>query len=79
MTGEKSWILTDAEQDIWLETFKLTPPDLGMEGNWFIEKRVLRGGPGDGVDVIEVHNGALSFSILPTRGMGIWKLSLIHI
>ena len=26
MTGEKSWILTDAEQDIWLETFKLTPP-----------------------------------------------------
>ena len=73
MTGEKSWILTDAEQDIWLETFKLTPPDLGMEGNWFVEKRVLRGGPGDGVDVIEVHNGALSFSILPTRGMGIWK------
>ena len=44
-----------------------------MEGNWFIKKRVLRGGPGDGVDVIEVHNGALSFSILPTRGMGIWK------
>ena len=73
MTGEKSWILTDAEQDIWLETFKLTPLDLGMEGNWSIEKRVLRGGPGDGVDVIEVHNGALSFSILPTRGMGIWK------
>ena len=31
MTGEKSWILTDAEQHIWLETFKLTPPDLGME------------------------------------------------
>ena len=73
MTGEKSWILTAAEQDIWLETFRLTPSDLGMEGNWFIEKRVLRGGPRDGVDVIEVHNGALSFSILPTRGMGIWK------
>ena len=73
MTAAKSWVLTDAERDIWLETFKLTPADLGMEGDWSIEKRVLRGGPGDGVDVIEVDNGALSFSILPTRGMGIWK------
>jgi hypothetical protein len=27
----------------------------------------------DGVDIIEVHNGALSYSILPTRGMGIWR------
>jgi hypothetical protein len=26
----------------------------------------------EGIDLIEVHNGALSFSILPTRGMGLW-------
>lgn len=26
-----------------------------------------------GVDVVEVNNGKLSFAILPTRGMGIWK------
>jgi hypothetical protein len=25
------------------------------------------------VDVIEVHNGALSFTLLPTRGMGLWR------
>ena len=27
----------------------------------------------DGVDVIEVHNGALTFTVLPTRGMGLWR------
>src|SRR5205823_3626776 len=31
------------------------------------------GGLRDGVDLIEVHNGALSFSVLPTRGMGLWR------
>ena len=33
----------------------------------------LRGGPRDGIDLIEVHNGALSYSLLPTRGMGLWR------
>ncbi len=36
-------------------------------------KETLRGGLSDGVDVITIDNGALSFSVLPTRGMGIWK------
>jgi hypothetical protein len=38
-----------------------------------VTKRALRGGRRDGVDLIEVNNGALAFSIIPTRGMGIWK------
>ncbi|MCY2965800.1 MAG: aldose 1-epimerase family protein, partial [Planctomycetota bacterium] len=38
-----------------------------------IEKYTLRGGVSDGVDVIEVDNGRFSFSILPTRGMGLWR------
>ena len=33
----------------------------------------LRGGVRDGIDLIEVHNGALSFQLLPTRGMSIWR------
>jgi hypothetical protein len=41
--------------------------------DWSIRKRTLRGGQRDGVDLIEVHNGALSYSVLPTRGMGIWR------
>src|SRR5207237_3508608 len=30
-------------------------------------------GPRDGIDLIEIHNGALAYSILPTRGMGLWR------
>jgi hypothetical protein len=33
----------------------------------------LRGGISDGVDVVELDNGQLSVSILPTRGMGLWR------
>lgn len=38
-----------------------------------VRHRRLRGGLSDGVDLIELDNGALSLSIVPTRGMGIWK------
>ena len=41
---------------------------------WSVTKRTLPGkAEGMGVDLIEVNNGALSFSIVPTRGMGIWR------
>ena len=33
----------------------------------------LRGGRREGVDLIVVDNGALRFSVVPTRGMGLWK------
>ena len=36
-------------------------------------RRTLRGGRRDGVDLIRVDNGLLSFAILPTRGMGLWS------
>src|SRR3712207_6243283 len=66
----KTWTLTDIHHDIWLDTFatgsdRLT---LGTTGDWSIHKRTLRGGLRDGVDLIEVNNGALSYAILPTRG-----------
>jgi hypothetical protein len=71
----KTFALTDIHHDIWLETFatgsdRLT---LGTAGEWSIRKRTLRGGLRDGVDVIEVDNGALVYTILPTRGMGLWN------
>ena len=40
---------------------------------WSVKKHRLRGGRRDGVDLIVVDNGALRFSIVPTRGMGLWK------
>lgn len=38
-----------------------------------ILKRRLREGLTNGVDIIEVDNGKFCFTIIPTRGMGIWK------
>jgi hypothetical protein len=40
---------------------------------WSVQSYVLRGGLQEGVQVVEVNNGKLSYAILPTRGMGIWK------
>ncbi len=41
--------------------------------NWSVQLRTLRGGLSDGVDVVELARGELTVSLLPTRGMGIWK------
>ncbi len=43
------------------------------DGEWSVRTYTLRGGLQEGVQVVEVHNGRLSFAVLPTRGMGIWK------
>jgi hypothetical protein len=70
-----TFTLTDLAHDLWLESFRLSPADLGLPAAppWSITKRTLRGGRRDGVDLIEVDNGALSFAIVPSRGLGIWK------
>lgn len=68
--------LTDLSARHWLEQFSLAPsPELKLGGSsdWSVEKHTLRGGVSDGVDLVELHNGRLSLSIVPTRGMGIWK------
>ncbi|MBD5780094.1 aldose 1-epimerase family protein [Pelagicoccus sp. NFK12] len=40
---------------------------------WSVRSRTLRGGTQEGVDVVEIDNGKLSFVVLLSRGMGIWK------
>ena len=69
---ERSWVLTDAAASVWLETLDLGPEQLGIPG-CAVRKRRLHGGLRDGVDLIEVTCGELSFSVVPTRGMGVWR------
>jgi hypothetical protein len=75
MTRYKTWTLTDVRGDVWLDSFAAGNDSLRLPTphDWSLRKRTLRGGLRDGIDLIEVHNGALSFSVLPTRGMGIWR------
>jgi hypothetical protein len=75
MSHYKNWVLTDVLNDVWVDQFAVSNRDLRLPTahDWSIHKRTLRGGRRDGIDVIEVHNGNLSYSILPTRGMGLWR------
>jgi hypothetical protein len=75
MTRYKSWILTDVLNDVWLDSFAVGNDSLRLATphDWSIRKRTLRGGLRDGVDLIDIHNGALSYALLPTRGMGLWR------
>ncbi|QEH38437.1 hypothetical protein OJF2_70380 [Aquisphaera giovannonii] len=70
-----TFVLTDLSRDLWVEGFATDAQALGLAGGrrFSVRKRRLRGGRRDGVDLVEVDNGRLSFSIIPTRGMGIWK------
>jgi galactose mutarotase-like enzyme len=71
--AKKTWTLTDADRDLFVEEIRLTPDDVkGAATGYSVSKRTLRGGLRDGVDVIEVDNGAFRFVVVPTRGMGIW-------
>jgi hypothetical protein len=75
MTRYKSWTLTDVASDLWIDSFSVSNETLRLPTphDWSVRKRTLRGGARDGVDIIEVHNGALSYTIIPTRGMGLWR------
>lgn len=70
----KSWILTDVAHDIWLDSFATGNERMHVSPqDWSVRKRTLHGGLRDGIDLVEVNNGALSFAVLPTRGMGLWQ------
>jgi Domain of unknown function (DUF4432) len=70
-----SFIMTDVSGDVYLESFHVDATALGLAEAvaWSVRKERLRGGRRDGVDLVVVDNGALRFSIVPTRGMGLWN------
>jgi len=73
----KTWVLTDLEEDVHLESLSLGPEDVGGQAQGYsVVKRTLHGGLRSGVDVVEVNNGRFRFVVVPTRGMGLWRASL---
>ena len=70
----QTWNLIDAERDLRDNSFRLEPRDVGGAPDSFsVRMRTLAGGLRTGVDVIEINNGSFQFTVVPTRGMGIWK------
>ncbi len=71
-----TWTLVDVDEDVYTDRLALGPADVpGTPPGWSISKRTLRGGLRDGVDLIELDNGLLRAAIIPTRGMGIWRIT----
>jgi len=71
------WAVLDEGLDLYFEELSIGPHEVaGRLGNFHVRKRRLHGGPREGVDVIEVDNGSFKFSVLPTRGMGLWKAEM---
>jgi len=71
-------VLTDVEQNIYKETAHITSSDITPDCpvSWSVRKNILHGGKQEGVEVIEVNNGKLSFTVVPTRGMSVQQVSM---
>ncbi|MCA9150933.1 MAG: aldose 1-epimerase family protein [Planctomycetales bacterium] len=71
----KSWVITDlAEGKHETDLEGLLGKSTGaLPAGVTVAQRTWRGGLSDGVDEIRINNGRFQFSVLPTRGMGLWK------
>ena len=71
---EHSKVLTDISSNLAIPGWKVTSAQWGKGGPaWSVELKTLHGGRQEGVQVIEVDNGVLSFTIVPTRGFEVWR------
>ena len=73
----RSWALIDDSRDdselpqeLVSEQFPL------VSGQWAIRQKVLSSVLSDGVRLIEIDNGQMRVFVIPTRGMGIWKVEI---
>jgi hypothetical protein len=71
-------VLTSVSRNIHLDTWQITHRDLDFKSAvpWSVQKYTLRGGKQEGVDVIVVNNGKLTFTVVPTRGMSVLEVEM---
>jgi len=65
-------VLIDSASNLAISEWKVSATEWGGKG-WSVGFRTLHGGRQEGVQVIEVNNGAMTFTIVPTRGFEVWK------
>ena len=73
------FLLTDCGAGLSHDGFSIShEAELSLAGarEWSVEKKTLRGGVSEGVELVTIDNGALTLRVLPTRGMGIWNATL---
>jgi hypothetical protein len=72
--SKKTWILCDASTGRYIDSCRFGAGDVtGAASPFALHKHRLHGGVRDGVDVVEIDNGRLRLTVVPTRGMGIHR------
>jgi len=71
--GEQSKVLIDSAGNLATANWKTSSAEWGGKTPWSVQLRTLHGGRQEGVQVIDVDNGAMTFTIVPTRGFEVWK------
>jgi hypothetical protein len=72
----RSWKLIDQASGLPSQPHQeIRDRDLPGLGKASVVKRTYSGGLSDGVVSVEINNGKLQIDALPTRGMGIWRVS----
>jgi Domain of unknown function (DUF4432) len=76
---DQSIVLTETTRNVSLKEWRLNSGDTGTGSDgprWSVAKRVLVGGRQEGVEVIEVDNGLMKFTVVPTRGFHLWAANV---
>jgi len=75
-------ILRDDIRSISESEWSVCQIETGVPGcplTWHVLQQTLRGGRQEGVEIIEVDNGVLRFTIVPTRGFAIWNAYTVNL
>jgi hypothetical protein len=75
--ADHSKVLIDTASNLATANWRVGSADWGDKSGpaWSVELKTLHGGRQEGVQVIDVDNGAMKFTIVPTRGFEVWKAS----
>ena len=71
----QQWTLLDTAEGQFTESWTFDGESVGWK-ELKIHAHRLRGGLSEGVDVVTVQDGDLSWTVIPTRGMNLWKAKL---
>ena len=70
-------VLTSVNANTHTDSWSVSHADIPASSTspWSVTVRGLHGGSQEGVSVIDVENGALRFTVVPTRGMSVHRVT----
>jgi hypothetical protein len=71
----RDFVLSDAETASRTDEWSISSIDLAIAADppFSVKKNILHGGQQEGVELVEVDNGRMTVSVIPTRGMNVFR------